>query len=441
MKRSFLFLWVFVLPVCAQLSAQDLVVTPDHADGVYAVGDNVKWTIAYKAASATAPAAPAEVKYTIKAGGLKVIKDGTVALTDGKTELESKFEAPGTLLVTVSAAGDDKAKKFLGGAVAAPDKIDRSTPRPDDFDAFWQQQIDALAKIPANPKLEAADGGKEGVDYFKITMDNINGSKIQGQLARPKKEGKRPAMLVVQYAGVYPLKKPWAVDRAAEGWLVLNIIAHDLPIDEADKFYADQTAGALKNYPQIGNDDREKSYFLRMYLSCYRAAEYLTTREDWDGKTLVVTGASQGGLQAVMTAGIFPKVTGVMADVPAGCDLTGPVVDRACGWPNWYNNVQGKDAEKVRSTGRYFDVMNFASRVKCPVLVGVGMIDTTCPPEGVMAMFNQLGGPKELVIMPDQGHQGNHKLYYGRMGPWQSAMLKGKEPPVNATTQLTAPKG
>ena len=91
-----------------------------------------------------------------------------------------------------------------------------------------------------------------------VTRDNED-CKIHGQLARPKKEGKRPAMLIVQWAGVYSLKKPWAVDRAAEGWLVLNIIAHDLPIDEPDKFYADQTAGALKNYPQINNDDREKS--------------------------------------------------------------------------------------------------------------------------------------------------------------------------------------
>jgi cephalosporin-C deacetylase-like acetyl esterase len=167
-----------------------------------------------------------------------------------------------------------------------------------------------------------------------------------------------------------------------------------------------------------------------MYLSCYSAAEYLASRDDWDGKTLVVCGGSQGGLQSVMTAAIEPKITAVMADVPAGCDLTGPVVDRACGWPGWYNNVQGKDAEKVRNAGRYFDVVNFASRVKVPTLVGVGLIDTTCPPSGVMAMFNQLGGPKELVIMPGAGHSGAHKEYYARMGPWQSALLKGNSPPV-----------
>ena len=101
-------------------------------------------------------------------------------------------------------------------------------------------------------------------------------------------------MLIPQWAGVYPLEKAWVTDRAAEGWLVLNILAHDLPIDEPAKFYEEQSAGPLKDYWAIGNDDRETSYFLRMYLSCYQAAEYLTQRPDWNGKTLVVTGGEPG---------------------------------------------------------------------------------------------------------------------------------------------------
>jgi cephalosporin-C deacetylase len=60
-------------------------------------------------------------------------------------------------------------------------------------------------------------------------------------------------------------------DRAAEGWLVLNINAHDLPMDEREPFYTDQSAGPLKEYPSIGNDDRETSYFLRMCLSALLA--------------------------------------------------------------------------------------------------------------------------------------------------------------------------
>ena len=56
--------------------------------------------------------------------------------------------------------------------------------------------------------LEAGESGKEDVEYSTITMDNINGAHIHGQLAKPKKEGKFPGLLIFQWAGgPYPLQK------------------------------------------------------------------------------------------------------------------------------------------------------------------------------------------------------------------------------------------
>ena len=279
--------------------------------------------------------------------------------------------------------------------------------------------------------LEKVEAGGD-VDYWKITMGNIRGTKVYGQIARPKEaKGKLPAFLIVQWAGVYPLSRDWVINRAKAGWLAMNIIAHDQPIDRDKKFYDDLSGGALKNYPAIGSNNRDTSYFLRMYLSCYRAADYLVGRPDWDGKTLLVEGGSQGGLQAVMLAGLHPAVSAVTASVPAGCDHTGELVGRAPGWPQWIANA-GKDRAKAIEACKYFDVVNFARRAKCPVLVGVGLIDTTCPPEGVIAMFNQLQGPKELVILPVAGHQDkndSHKPYYAASWRWSEAVRQGNPLP------------
>ena len=131
----------------------------------------------------------------------------------------------------------DKVRHVVGGAVAAPGEIRAAADPPADFDAFWAAKLAELAAVPANPQLEPAASGKEGVDYWKVTLDNIRGTHIRGQLARPAKGEKFPALLIVQYAGVYPLEKAWVTDRAAEGWLALDILAHDLPIDEPAAFY------------------------------------------------------------------------------------------------------------------------------------------------------------------------------------------------------------
>jgi len=416
---------------CASLSrAQQWTATPDHPDGRYITGQTVQWRI-----ETTNTATTNSLNYSIKQGGLTVVTNGTLELTNGTGVIKARLDTPGTLLLLADATmGNGRQPRALSGAAVSPSRITPSAPRPADFDAFWDAKVKELQAVPANPKLEPGDAGRPDLDYWKITMDNLRGSHIQGQLARPHTGGKFPALLVVQWAGVYALQKSWVTDRAAKGWLVLNIEAHDLSIDQPEAFYKEQSSGPLKNYWSIGNDDRDTSYYLRMYLSCYRAAQYLSERPDWDGKTLAVTGDSQGGQQTLMTAGLHPKITAAMALVPAGCDMLGPDVGRRGGWPQWYDNVNGKDAQKVHEASRYYDIVNFASRIKCPVLIGLGLIDETCPPAGVLAAVNQITSPKEVLILTRSGHQDSHgsqaPFRHRRDDAWLPALQKGEPPPV-----------
>ncbi len=411
---------------CAHALAQEIVVRPDRESGIYQAGERARWNLELKGDAASL----GEVRYRVKAGGLNAAQEGVVKFSEGKASIEADSKEAGWLLLEVeSKTTGGKAVRAHGGALFSPTEIRPAAARPKDFDAFWKAKLRELSKVPINAVLAPGDSGNASVEYWTISMDNIRGSKINGQLAKPKGEGKFPALLIVQWAGVYPLEKGWAVGRAMEGWLTLNIQAHDLPVAEPAAFYRAQSDGPLNNYPAIGNEDRETSYFLRMYLSCYRAAEYLTKRKDWNGKVLVVTGGSQGGLQAIVTAAIHPKITGAVADVPAGCDNASLDANRAPGWPMWPYQTRGKDAAKVKATGGYYDVVNFAPMVKCPVFVGVGGIDTVCPPPGVFAAYNLFRGPKEYVFMPQADHTGGHDAYYARSNAWFMALKAGAAKP------------
>jgi cephalosporin-C deacetylase-like acetyl esterase len=165
-----------------------------------------------------------------------------------------------------------------------------------------------------------------------------------------------------------------------------------------------------------------------MYLGDYRAAEYLASRADWDGKTLVVMGTSMGGQQGFAVAGLDPRVTALIAHVPAGCDLLGPLHGRAPPYPNW-------DVERpeVRRTAGYFDAVNFAPRIRARALVSMGFIDETSPPAGVWAVFNELAGDKEAAPMPESPH--NHLAtpeqmlpYTRRAAAWLDALAHGQDP-------------
>jgi cephalosporin-C deacetylase-like acetyl esterase len=399
-------------------AAPQLKVSPDQKSGIYELGQKVTWNVSLKEGDKPLEGS---IDYTVTKGGLTKLTSGTVELNQGEAKILSMRDDPGTLLLTVKYKPKDGGKELsaLGGAVFAPEKIKASSPPPEDFEKFWKDQIDQLNKIGMNAQLERVDVGDKNVEYYKITLDNIRGIKIHGQLAKPTGKTNLPALLQVQWAGVYPLQKDWILGYARNGWLVLNISAHDLPIDEKEEFYKQKSNKELNDYPGIGNDDRNTSYFLPMFLSCWRAVDYLTQSPDWNKKTLVVQGGSQGGYQALVTAGFHPAVTAVAANVPAGCDHTGKAVGRAPGWPNWASRTwQKKDEKKMLEASRYFDVVNFAKNIKCPALIGIGLVDTVCPPEGAIAACNQIPGSKKVVIMPQADHGGDHKAYYEQFGPF-----------------------
>jgi cephalosporin-C deacetylase-like acetyl esterase len=431
-RRSSVLLFALAVWSAANACPAQLVeIKPDKTNGIYQVGDTVHWTVSWQGSSN-----PPAMQYTFKRGGLTDTGQGSLTFSNNAASLETKFDAPGTMLVELKWQPNRPANRAVAGAVAAPEEITAAAPAPRDFDAFWQAQLEKLKRVPPNPLLEPVDIRKPGVLYWKIRLNNINDTHIQGQIARPEKGDKFPALLIVQWAGVYALHPDWITGHAAAGWLALDIEAHDIPIDQPDSFYKEQSAGPLKDYWRIGNDDREASYFLRMYLSGVQALEYLMRRPDWDGKTLVVLGTSQGGQQTLMLAGLHPKnITAAMALVPAGCDMNAPAIGRASAYPNWYSSSWDRDAEKVRETSKYFDVVNFARHIECPVLIGLGLRDETCPPATVLAAVNVITSPKEVVMLPTSGHQdenGTQRPFEKRRyDVWLPALQQGKPAPVN----------
>ena len=274
----------------------------------------------------------------------------------------------------------------------APKKIGLSTPRPGDFDAFWESKLAAQAKVPINAMLTAVQTDVPGVELNMFQLDGLS-SKAHGYVAKPAREGRFPAVIRLQYAGVYALDAGAVARRAAEGWLILNVDSHD-------KLPSDPSGNVPRTYQAIGNNDRETSYFLNMYLRDSRVLDYLLTRSDWDGKTLILTGGSMGGQQSLALAGLRPeKISAVLVCVPAGADSNGDLHGRKAGYPNWPS-----DNPDVMKTALYFDTVNFASRIKAPVFASIGFIDTISPPAGIWTMLNQIPGPVEPLPMLESEH-------------------------------------
>jgi cephalosporin-C deacetylase-like acetyl esterase len=429
------------LAVFGSASAADgpqLSFTPYHADGIYALGDKIGWTVT-PVPGGVAP--KGRFSYRVKSNDLDVVKTGSFDLGSGTAAIELTFNRPAMLYVEVDyqagsalalspaeyaqvnrdlkallEKGDPSLKSLLGkypgyellrpefssgafaenrvavlGAAVAPTRLKPSVPGPADFDAFWATQLAKLRRIPADPVLTPMPTSQPDVKLFRVRLDSV-GSHVQGYLAMPDRHGKFPALILYQWAGVYALQPDWAANRAAEGWLTLDVDSHDLP--------PDQGTGVPKDYQAIGNHSRDTSYFLDMYLRDTRSLEYIRSSPRWDGRTVVLTGTSMGGQQSLVTAGLNPgKVTAVLVNEPAGADSNGDLHGRRAGYPGWDSSDP-----RIMNTALYFDTVNFAPHITAATLIAMGFIDTTAPPAGIWTELDEIPGPTEAVPMIESAH-------------------------------------
>src|SRR6202012_5243146 len=120
------------------------------------------------------------------------------------------------------------------------------------------------------------------------------------------------------------------------------------------------------------------------------AIDYVASRPDWDGKTIVILGTSMGGQQGIVTAALNrDRITALLVNEPSGGDTNGELHGRSAAYPNWPS-----DDPRAMQAGLYFDTVNFASLVKAPTLISMGFIDTVVPPAGVWIVANQISAPK-----------------------------------------------
>jgi cephalosporin-C deacetylase-like acetyl esterase len=149
-------------------------------------------------------------------------------------------------------------------------------------------------------------------------------------------------------------------------------------------------------------NDRNTHYYKRVYSGCVRAVDFIYSLPEFDGATVGVTGGSQGGALSIVTAGLDPRIKFLAAYYPALCDFAGYLNNRAGGWPHYFKNIKPQPNET--ETLQYFDVVNFARRVKAPGWYSWGFNDVTCPPTSMHAAYNVIPGNKELYLYLNTGH-------------------------------------
>lgn len=406
-----------LIQIATAAEKYELNVVTDRPDAIYKTGETARFLISLTKDGK--PATGEKVSYYVDdfIPGAPGFPKGTLMMGVGPAEISVKADKPGFLRCVVQ-AGDKKKVTKIAGAAFSPLEIGLSQPVPNDFDQFWADQKKQLAAVPAEAKLTPVKQADPKLDCFDVQVDCLGGAPVSGYLAKPKdaKPKSLPAILWVHGAGVRSSSLGNTIKGANAGMLSMDINAHGIPNGKPAQYYKDLSQGELSGYRHAGRESRETVYFRGMFLRLVRAIDFLTAQPEWDGKTVIVIGHSQGGGQALAAGGIDDRVTFIATGVPAICDHSGRAAGRINGWPKLVETKPDGTPDPTQlKAAQYVDAVNFATRCKADGIMSVGFIDAVCPPSSCYAAYNQLSGKKQVINKPLMGHAAPadiHKAFF-----------------------------
>ena len=285
-----------------------------------------------------------------------------------------------------------------------------SVKRPHDIDAFWEEVLAQTAAIPLD--AEAVFDPLRStplVDVYDVRYTSLDKVRIAGWYARPANHaGQLPGLLIVPGYTMEPIiPKVWA----AKGYAAFSV----------------SPRGKLRSngqfnpgYPGLlthGIVDRNTYAYRGFYMDACRGVDFLLSRDEVDATRLGVTGHSQGGGLAIVVPALRPEVTVATSGAPYLCGFM-DAIELTDGYPYQeiadYLHLHPESRQQVTDTLAYFDGISLAPRVTCPIIVNIGLQDSTCPPETGYALFRAIGSEdKRLYDYDGYGHDANNAVHAG----------------------------
>ncbi|OQA02635.1 MAG: Acetyl esterase Axe7A precursor [Planctomycetes bacterium ADurb.Bin401] len=397
-------LCLFSLSAATQQPVCKINISTAHKEIPYEVNEPVTFDISVIDDN-NAPIKEGIISYKVTQDLEKVLSSGQLNLNSASLKVTEKLNKSGFLNCEVSFSHNGQTTVIRGGAAIEPLKIKPGSPTPNDFNDFWSSQLNRLRKYPAKAFLTPVESKEPRVELFEVRIDCLDWMPVAGYFARPANaiSQNHPAILLLHGAGAFSARTDGVEYCAKNGFLAMEINAHGIANNQTNDFYSDLGNGSLSmsRYPYAGSKNRETCYFLGMFLRLVRATDFLASQPQWDQKRLITKGFSQGGCQAIVAAGLDPRVTMVAASAPAMCDHNGEVV----GWPHLITpGPDDKPDAEISKTAGYFDVCNFAARTNARVMLSVGYVDSICRPTSVYAAYNCFKSDKEIINLPSAEH-------------------------------------
>ena len=291
--------------------------------------------------------------------------------------------------------------------------------RPADFEDFWKGEMAQSAKVSLDPRISLDQmRSNQHVHVSHATYRSLDGLEIATWYCVPTMgEGPFPAIIIFPgYKGEPFLDRRWG----AKGVITLSV---------AVRGKLRSNARFNPGYPGLlthGVESRDTYSYRGVITDCARGVDFLLSRPEVDSQRIFACGSSQGGGLTLITSGLRPEIKGGVLGDPFLCCFP-ESINMVRSYPynelTCYARANPQRAPQMLETLRYYDAVNFAPWINCPMAAGLGLEDDICPPETGFSAYNALAGPKELWLFPNSGHTDAHD-YPAKESAWLEDQIR-----------------
>ena len=296
--------------------------------------------------------------------------------------------------------------------LAELEKYEGRNPRPDDFDAFWDESLAEMDAVDPQLELIPSQFQTPFAECFDMYFTGVGSARIHAKFLRPK-DAPAPHPAILMFHGYSGSSGDWSdkLGYVASGYTVAALDCRGQGGMSEDR--GNVIGNTLRGHIIRGLDDSpENMLFRQIFLDTAQLAKIVMGMEDVDETRVGTTGGSQGGGLTLACAALAPKI-----------HLAAPVFPFLSDYKRVWEMDQAKDAyAELQEYFRrfdplherednfflrlgYIDVQHLCARIQAEVFMAVGLMDTICPPSTQFAAYNKIRSEKSMAIYPDFGHE------------------------------------
>lgn len=280
---------------------------------------------------------------------------------------------------------------------------------PDDFDHFWQEQLNAVPTIPEYT-LTWKPFNIANCDCYELWFKGHHEGEVFAKIVKPNNV---PCVPVLFYFHGYQGASPdWSqmLNYVAVGFAVVCLDVRGQSGRSID--YSRHRGNTVKGHIIRGvQEGREQLLFKDVFLDLYQLINIVDAFDWSDSSRLMTYGASQGGALAIVAAALNEKISKVVSIYPFLSDYKrilelGDMQEAYSELFRYfkYYDPYHETERQLLETLSYIDVKNFAHRVKASVQMHISMQDSVCPPSTQFAIYNRIQSEKIYYVLQEYGH-------------------------------------